>query len=241
MKLKFLVLLLSCLFRPHAEPPADDPSDTDDPPPPAPSADDDIEEVVVDAAPPADDELTTSRRERDEARQESERYQRELAELRAQQHRPVVDAQTQAEDAKLKDPNTSELEKWQINANRELRTGRSMAQAALMQANDVNDRTAYSSLCISNPLAKKYETRVEQAIVGMRKNGQNASREAVFKYLLGEDMVAGKFKKKSATPPADTKRAPRGATPGARSDVPGRGAPQSEKDKRRARLENQQI
>lgn len=183
-------------------------------------------------------ELEKVRREAAEAKESSARFEREAADLRAR-HAPRQDDIQAQEDAKLRDPKTPDLEKWQIQANRTLRQNTSAAQMALAQAHDVSDRTAFASLMISDPTAKKYEARVEEELAKVRKAGGNARREDAYTYLLGKDMREGKFKKKAA--PADqAKVVARGKLPGARSDVQAKGS-QTERQKRAARLENVQI
>lgn len=176
-------------------------------------------------------------------RARADRIERENVELRARLQ-PPKDAGEDEENRKLADPATSALEKWQIQANRELKAGRSTAQAALLQAQDVNDRTAFAGIAMTDPTAKKYETRVEKELTDMRAKGQNAPREAIYTYLLGKDMREGKFKKKA--PPAAGKGADpsavnRGKLPGARSDVRSGAGNLSNRDKLAKKLENVQI
>lgn len=239
MNLKLLLALLSSFFRVRADdPPEDTPADPDpqpelnlDPADPEPAPHDD-------PALASAEELRASREETRRAKEDSERYQRELADAR--RHTPQrQDEETAREEAILADPNADKLHKWQIQANRELRAGRSTAQAALLQAQDVNDRTAFSSVAMTDPVAKKYEVRVEKELSEMRSKGQNAPREAIYTYLLGKDMREGKFKKKTA-PASEPSRVNRGKLPGARSDVSARSG-MSEHEKRRARLENVSI
>lgn len=174
-----------------------------------------------------------------EQRERNERLERENVELRARLA-PRVDAQEEEENRRLADEKTTALEKWQIQANRELRAGRSTAQAALLQAQDVNDRTAFASISMTDATAKKYETRVEKELADMRAKGQNAPREAIYTYLLGKDMREGKFKKKAAPAAGAQQTVNRGKLPGARSDVGAKGS-LTEHEKREKRLENVQI
>lgn len=240
--MKFLLALLAAFFHLPVDPDQQDPPADLDPQPDLDLDPADPDPELQDDPPLADkEELEAARREAKEHRESSERYQRELTELRAQRPAPPVNDDFSREEARLKDPATTDLEKWQIQANRELRAGRSTAQSALMQAQDVNDRTAFSSIAISDPVAKKYEARVEKELADMRAKGQNAPREAIYTYLLGKDMREGKFKKKAAPADgSDKNKANRGKLPGARSDVGARGG-LSEHEKRRQRLENVQI
>jgi hypothetical protein len=175
-------------------------------------------------------------------REVSEKYERELATLRANQRPPalVADPEFEREEAILKNPEATPLEKWQVTANRELRAGRQASTAALAQAYDVSDKTAFAALATTEPaLYKKYSPLVEQRLAEMRRSGQNTTRENIYTFLLGKDMREGKFTKKSKNTPAGT-TINRGKLPGARSDVGGKNG-MSDREKRAARLENVQI
>jgi succinyl-CoA synthetase beta subunit len=65
------------------------------------------------------------------------------------------------EDAKLKDPNTTELEKWQIQSSRAIRQQAAQSNQALFQANDLFDKTQYMAKAAANPIFEKYKDKVE--------------------------------------------------------------------------------
>lgn len=177
-------------------------------------------------------------READRAR--ADKFERELAELRAGQNRqpdPVV----AEEDRKLNDPNVTDLEKWQIKANRELRAGRNDSQNALAQARDIDDRTKFSKLESQNPvLFKRYEARVEEEFQKTRAAGNMVPRAAILSLMVGSDMLQGKLTKKAAPEKKPGAGVNRGRLPGARSDTTGKSG-KSEHEKLRARLEGVQI
>lgn len=235
------LMLLLAFFRLHVEDPANPPAD--------PAEDDPQPELDLDPADPEPTqevdpaiELETAKREAKEAKEASERYQRELAEARAARPAPRIDEETAREDARLNATDTPELEKWQIRANRELRAGRTAANTALAQAEDVRDQTAFSQLAVTEPaLHKRYNAKVEEALAQARQAGYNPKREMIYNQLIAKDMRDGKFKKKAA--PAgepDKKTAPRGKLPGVKSDMSGKSG-MSEHEKRRARLADVQI
>lgn len=147
--------------------------------------------------------------------------------------------QWEQEEAALRNPETPQDERWRIESNRRMRQSFMLSQQAFMQAQDLNDKTSFQSKFATDPRRAKYADRVEAHIAEMRKNGNNAQREGVYYYLLGKDIAEGKLKPaaKRKPPAADV---PRGRSPGARSDVPARGA-KSERDKLRSRLENVNI
>lgn len=182
--------------------------------------------------------------ERNREKEARERFERELAEARRSSAPVITEEQRlfQAEEAKLKDPNTSDLEKWQIQGNREIRAARNLGQNALAQAADLNDRTQFRELATKKPaLFAKYEKRVEQELANLRAKGGNANRQWILATLIGKDAIEGEVKpagKKTAKPAGQD--VPRGRTPGARSDVSAKGNA-SEAEKRRKRLENVQI
>ena len=135
----------------------------------------------------------------------------------------------QAEEAKLGDTEASDLEKWQIRSNRTLRANTQATNRAMATANDMQDRTAFDRLQISNPkVYKLYQDKVEKALGDMRSKGQDAPRLALLRFMIGNDVMEGKLKsgtrKKADTATGETKSGiDRGRSPGARSDVSGKG------------------
>lgn len=132
---------------------------------------------------------------------------------------------------------------WKVDSSRRLRMGEQTSRMALLQANDLNDRTEFGRLEITKPtIYKRYAKRVEEAVEKMRQAGQNAPRLGILKLLIGDDLIAGNLRpatKKKATASPDGTVA-RGASPNMRSDVSGKGGT-SEREKRRARLENVRL
>jgi len=181
-------------------------------------------------------------------RERADRYERELTEARRHSEsrfaaqRPQEDDTTREENARLSDPKTTDLEKWQINANRELRRGRSDSQMALAQAHDVADKTTFANLAVTSPaLHKRYAARVEEQLAAMRAKGYNAPRETILDNMIGKDAREGKLTKKAKpSASASTETVTRGKLPGVRSDVSGRGK-MTEHQKREQRLLNVAI
>jgi len=159
----------------------------------------------------------------------------ELDAQRAQRNRQP-DPTFAEEEAKLRDANTSDLEKWQIQSNRALRQSQAQSQQALARAEDLSDKAAYTQKSIKNPIYEKYADRVEDKLTKARAAGINTSREVILQLMIGEDVVAGKFTAKSAAS-TGTKTIARGKSPGARSDTPARGR-MSDREKRAARLQD---
>lgn len=242
--MRFLELLRPFFFLGVGEP--------DPEPDPAPDATDDPApdlDVDLDAADPEPDKDERPSKEEFEAaasqgkadKERADRLERELADTR-RQRAAHPDPEYAREEAKLQDEKTSDLEKWQIRANRELRAGRQTSQAALAQAYDVSDRAAFRSLEAKKPaLFKRYEKEVEEQLVKVRQSGGHATREDILKYLVGRDAMDDKFaRKKSAAKTEEKTTVARGKLPGARSDVSGK-TTMNEREKRAKRLEGVQI
>lgn len=160
------------------------------------------------------------------------------AEAAARQPAPV-DTEYQREEERLRSADLSDIERWQIQANRTLRETQREARQARMEAADATDRARFEAKLTSDPRRAKYADRVEEAIQQERSQGRNASRESVYFYMLGKDIAEGKIKSKPKAPSAPA--VPRGKPAGVRSDVPNRGRATTEHDKRKARLENMNI
>lgn len=153
-----------------------------------------------------------------------------------------------AEAARTMDANSAGWVKWQIGVDRQNRQVRQEAATMRQEARDLSDQAAFRALKADKPaLFNRYEARVEAEVAKMRAAGQNvAPREAILKYLAGNDLVNGTLKKtttapKPAAPAAPTQTVDRGRMPQARTDVRGRANAQSEREKRRERLRDQPL
>ena len=150
----------------------------------------------------------------------------------------AVDPEYQREEERLRSSDLTDIERWQIQANRTIRATQQQASQALMQAQDMADRARFEAKINSEPRRAKYTERVEEEVQRARQRGQQASREDVYYWMLGKDIAEGKIKSKpkAASAPA----VPRGKSAGVRSDVPARSG-RSDHDKRRERLANMNI
>lgn len=233
-----LYLTLAIADDPPADPPADDPA-ADDPPADDAPADDPPADDAPGDDPPADDPAARQARRRDVAAEERQRREAADAEnvrLRAENQslRPKpVDAEFEREEAILRDPKTTETQKWQIGANRTLRESKRSADSALAQARDISDRTSFDIACSKNKRLASVKNDVEEHLKKLAAQGQSAPREAVATFLLGQRVLNAPERKPA--PAVD-----RGKTPGARSDVRAKGAT-TEQQKRTERLRGVQI
>ncbi len=179
---------------------------------------------------------------------DAERSARTAAEARAAPPQRQVDPDYEREEQELAAARTAGQSQeqlnwlaWKIDGNRKIRQAQQASFGALAEARDLQDRTAFERLEITNPkFYKRYATRVEAAMNEMRARGQNAPRLAVLRLLIGDDVVNGNVKASKKTPAAATGGVDRGRTPNARGDVGAKGK-LSEHQKRTARLENQRI
>ena len=238
---KLIKKLLGLLF-PGVDGESENDTPADDLPASDPVDDDDVD--LPDDDLPDDPPVRTASRRDDSAERlarleaEVERRGRMAAEAANRQPAPV-DTEYQREEERLRAADVTEMERWQIQANRTLRATQQQAQQAMFQAQDLSDRTRFESKIASEPRRAKYTERVEEEVQKARSRGQQASREDVYYWMLGKDIAEGKLKPKAKASSAPA--VPRGKSPGVRSDVQGRGRPTTEQDKRRARLENQNI
>ena len=245
----YLLLLLAFLFPGATDPEVDPPEDagTDDSTVDDATVDDadDSDDVDIEAADDADpDETPAPRpaRTRPEPRNEAAeavRIAREAADaVQALRSPPAVDPTWAEEESRLKDPNITPLDKWQIESTRAIRFSNQSARQAVFQAADLADKAEYLNKSAENAVYARYKDKVEAKLAEIRKttNGQaNPPRAFVLAQVVGQAMIDGNFKPvKAATKRVDI---PRGKSPGVRSDTPGRGA-RTEHQKRIERLRN---
>lgn len=184
-------------------------------------------------------------REVQKLRSRAQAAEKELERVRAAQAPPQSNTpsdealQWQQEEQRLRNAEVSELEKWQINANRVMRQNTRESQAAKRAAEDTSDQTAFKLAAAENPRLKRFEAAVEKELTGLRSRGGNAPRKEIAYYLLGKAVAEGKLKPKAESAPKSksVSAEARGKTPGARSDVSAKST-STESAKRRARLEN---
>jgi hypothetical protein len=240
------------------DPPADDPP-ADEPPADDPPADelpaDDLDSLIETVEAGGDDKddkppsrenaaIRDARKRAQDAEEARIRAEATLeAERRMRQPQAYSDDQRlyDQEEARLRADDATDLEKWQIRSNRTLRANTQAANRALTSAADMQDKSAFDRLEISNPkVYKLYADKVEKALGEMRGRGQDAPRLALLRFMIGNDVMEGKLKsgtgKKASTTTSETRSTiDRGRSPGARSDVSGKGR-MSEQEKRRERL-----
>jgi hypothetical protein len=236
--------------------------DGDDPAPADPPTTDDTLDDLIEAVEPTvtqkgdSEDPATRIAEAERRAAEAERRAADI-EARARQsvqipQGPKTDPESEREEAEFEqarkggaDENTLRWLRWQIDSNRKWRQTSQRADATFAAASDRADRAEFAALEYTKPkVFKAYGARVEEALDGFRRAGQNMPpRKMILTYLIGQDILDGKVKPKKAvaSPSAEPAKVDRGSLPNARSDVRKGAAPQTEREKRRARLEGQPL
>lgn len=130
--------------------------------------------------------VQTLERERDEANERFRRLEETVAQLRTTAApNPNDEAARRAEADRVAAMTPEDKRLYDLeNSNRNLQ-----AQVGNLgfHMSDATDRASFEAKATINPTYKKYAGRVETALMGMRKNGANTTREALLTYMIGED------------------------------------------------------
>lgn len=116
----------------------------------------------------------------------------ELARLRGGQQQPAQQPRQQEDpraEAERLSRMTPEQRIQHFAAVAEERITRATAIGEF-QAADNQDRATFAARVVSDPRAAKYANEVEARLLQLRKQGANASREDVLKYIIGERVMA---------------------------------------------------
>jgi hypothetical protein len=174
-----------------------------------------------------------------EANTRAERLERELQEIRAERQRQT--AQTQE-----REPSAEEMSLWSTDQIVQYRldkaTGKFNQTLQHMQFQNMEsaDKSSFTALCAGDARAKKYADEVETRLLELRRQGQNAQREVILKYVLGEKLMQQTARATTAQRKQGQQRIARqqGSNPPPRSDTRASRQAESEAEKRAKRLEN---
>jgi hypothetical protein len=190
----------------------------------------------------AQKEITTLRERAQTAEAQHRQAQVDLEAARRQPFQPAQPTNEQklweAEQATLNNPEATDWQRYSVQSARDSRAALAQSQAALTQAQDFRDQAEFAALAQTKPkTVEKYRDRVEEA----KKKFPSAPRKELLAFIVGQEMLAGKLKT-TESKPAKKAGAPRGSTPGARSDVTSssRGG-KTEYEKAMARLDGKKI
>ena len=229
----------------EAEAPEDDSDETEQDAGDSDADGDEPEKPAARSISRAQQAIIDARRRAQEAEKRAERAEREAAEARQRANPPQPSADQrlyEQEETVLRDPNSTEMQRWYVNSNRTLRQTQQEAAAARLQSADLADRAEFRMKAADDPRIKQYAERVETELAKMRAQGQSAPREAIYTFLLGQDVRNGKVIKTAAAgkPKGALPDRERGKPAGVKSDVSGKNR-QSERDKLRKRLDGINI
>jgi len=164
-----------------------------------------------------------------EAQENAQRTQHNFAQQQAEQER----LRHQWENASPEDRVAMMLQKQQ----RDLAMQQQQYQA---QIADTADRMQFEQLTTNDAVAAKLKSEVEARLAKTRSAGFNASREDIYKHLLGERVMAARAKAANTQQKAGAKNIKKQTTKArsATSDRQGGRSSVNEQEARRRRLEN---
>lgn len=127
--------------------------------------------------------------------QEAERRARELELARNNRTTEPAPESEAIRNARLATMDPNERVEFLLNEERaERRRERAMDN---FRHQDERDRTTFEALVAREPTLKKYADEVEHRLMLLRTQGQNAPRESVLKFILGERVIAGRTSPKA--------------------------------------------
>ena len=151
-------------------------------------------EESVDAPPRrqsrADRRVQTALTQAREARAQSQRLEEEMARLRAErQQAPQLSPEDEAaqERERLAIMTPEERTEYRL-AKAERNTQRTL-QNMQMQHQDALDKASYDAKATMDPRYKRYAPEVDKRLRDLRAQGQNVSRDALLKFILGEKLL----------------------------------------------------
>ena len=109
-----------------------------------------------------------------------------------------------------------------------------------MQMADTADRMQFEQLAARDTVAAKYKNEVEARLTKVRNAGFHASREDIYKHILGERVMAARAKASATQGKTGKANIKKQTVPARRtsSDRAGGRTVESEREARRKRLEN---
>lgn len=127
-------------------------------------------------------------RQAQESQARADRLEREVSELRAQRQReqqPQESPEQEAARLALMDPDA----RSEYRLNKAVSMMQRENAATQFRLQDQTDKASFAAACAANPLYKRYAGKVETKLAEIRAKGQNVDRDALVKYLIGEDIA----------------------------------------------------
>ena len=196
----------------------------DDEAPGPEEADGVVDEPPVDNRKPsrANDRIRNLIASNKEQKEKAEKLEREMAELKQQVQQPRVnpDEARRLREEKLSLMDPSERKQFVLEEQvQELRQQNYQTQLHVI---DATDKAAYDAKASLNPIYAKHKDQVEKALASLRSKGNNASREELLKWVIGNEALKKAGKPNPASRQAAARRVESAkAKPAAsRSDAP---------------------
>jgi hypothetical protein len=174
-----------------------------------------------------------------DANERATKLERELREERAARQR------REAQETR-KEPTAEEMALWTTDQIVDYKLGKSQAsfqqtlQQIQFQTMESSDQAAFSTLCATDPRAKKYAGEVEQRLADLRAQGQNVPRANLLRWIIGDKVMAGAGKQvqRQRQQGQDRIRRQQSLSTTPRSDAAGNRGAKTDAEKRLERIEN---
>jgi hypothetical protein len=203
---------------------------------------------VLDDDPEPPSRGAQNQRQPGRARQRIEALENELRDLRNNRQAPAAEPPRQQEETQQQfEARIAMLPPDERMEQRMLRSehmNNQRLQIMQIQMADQQDRTAYQAKATIDKRFARYEQEVEQRLADLRRQGQNVSREALLKFIIGEKVLGNPAERVRARRQDAQRRVESQKTrpQNTRGDQEGanqrRQSGDSEREARRKRLEN---
>lgn len=151
-----------------------------------------------------ENDVARLRRERREERQRREEAEDELARVRAGHGQQQQQEPEAVRRARLAAMEPDERVSYLLDEERGIRQRE--RQADRFEAMDRSDRDMYAERARTNPRYKKYQGEVERRLRLLRAQGQNAPRDSILKFIVGERVLDGAGSPRTTQERKDAKR-----------------------------------
>ncbi len=152
-------------------------------------------------------------------REEKTRLAAELEQMRQQQ--ATLTRQQQEAQQKAYLDSLDPVERQNVLMEQRFQEMQRQQQMIQMQLQEQADRAQFQAKAATNPMVGKYADRVEAELQKLRAAGQNAPRETLLAYLIGQDMLtktpAAAAKQRAAS--ASRVKSAQGTPPNSRSNA----------------------
>lgn len=142
-------------------------------------------------------EALRTRSEQNAVAAAEERVRREMLERQIAETRQREDPAFEAERLALMTPE----ERADYKLNKALGEMDLRAKREAFRIEDIADRAAFEAKVSSDPLYARFADKVEAQLAELRRQNQNIGRERLFKYLVGEHVLASRGQRNTSDAP----------------------------------------